>query len=169
MDCVKSNDDIDLDEISARERKPPFDDFLPAGFRLNEENLQFFCALHYLNKECLGEEEFYQDLRYIQKITRMIRRASIKENFNEHLLFNHLIVFSNLFTPECVASVLFFKTDKAHWPTLKTFLEFLSKMPEKVYYVGEKPLINTDISLDKNSVQILRAFNERIRNNTPKI
>ena len=43
---------------------------------------------------------------------------------------NHIIVLNNLFGAEASSTLLFFKTEQVHWPTLKGFLEFLNIMPE---------------------------------------
>ena len=43
---------------------------------------------------------------------------------------NHIIVLSNVISPEAVKVLLFFKIGQEHWSVLKTFLVFLNYMIE---------------------------------------
>ena len=65
--------------------------------------------------------------KYIKRLFRKYEESGI---LKERLLLNHIIVLNNLFGAEASSTLLFFKTEREHWPALKGFLEFLNIMPE---------------------------------------
>ena len=46
-----------------------------------------------------------------------------------HLLLNHFIILYNIFGEACTP-MLFHKIEEDLWPSMKTFIMFLGKMPE---------------------------------------
>ena len=62
---------------------------------------------------------------------------------------NHIIVLANVFGPEAVKVLLFFKVDQMFWPQLKTFLIFLN-------YMTMDEL--TQISLDYKLLETLKGI-----------
>ena len=57
---------------------------------------------------------------------------------------------------QAATPLLFYKTDKQHWPILKTFLVFLNRMPiEQIVSGGTR---GDDIPLDYNIINILRKI-----------
>ena len=46
-----------------------------------------------------------------------------------HLLLNHFIILYNIFG-EATTPMMFFKIEEDLWPSMKTFIMFLGKLPE---------------------------------------
>ena len=52
----------------------------------------------------------------------------ILTTLQNQLAMNHIIVLANVFGPDAVKVLLFFKIDQIYWTQLKTFLIFLNYM-----------------------------------------
>ena len=124
---------------------------------LTEQNFVMFAMKHYQNPQCLNIDEFHDDLKRIKYIKRLLGRYSASGDLKERLILNHLIILYNSFGKEAT-KMLFFKIEKQFWPQLKTFLLFLSYMPDILYGVSDVPIISTDIPLDPTVVSALRKI-----------
>ena len=98
--------------------------------KITSENVMMFAIKHYDNPLCESEKEFHDDMKKFKYIKRLLRKYKETGVLKERLLLNHIIVLNNLFGAEASSTLLFFKTERQHWPTLKSFLEFLNIMPE---------------------------------------
>ena len=98
--------------------------------KLTKDNITMYAIKHYHNPSCEGMSEFDDDMKRFKYIKRLFRKYKEVGILKERLLLNHIIVLNNLFGAEASSTLLFFKTEKKHWPTLKGFLEFLNIMPE---------------------------------------
>jgi len=58
-----------------------------------------------------------------------LRRYRNGEELKIHLLLNHFIILYNIFN-EATTPMLFFKIEEELWPTIKSFIIFLGKLPE---------------------------------------
>lgn len=125
--------------------------------QLTEQNFVMFAMKHYQNPQCLNIDEFHDDLKRIKYIKRLLGRYCASGELKERLILNHLIILYNSFGKEAT-QMLFFKIEQQFWPQLKTFLLFLSYMPDVLHGVSEKPIISTDISLDPVVVAALRKI-----------
>lgn len=125
--------------------------------QLTEKNFIMFAMKNYRNPQCLNVDEFHDDLKRIKYIKRLLGRYSTSGELKERLILNHLIILYNSFGPEAT-KMLFFKIDREFWPQLKTFLLFLSYMPEILYGISSEPIISTDIPLDTKVVSLLRKI-----------
>ena len=107
---------------------------------LNEDNFLLYAAKHYDNPQCSSTEEFYDDLKKFKYIKRL---------FN-----NHIIVLTNVFTPQPAVKLLFFRLENyLHY--LKPFLLLTGCLPERVILNGE--VIHTShINMDSIIVNKLR-------------
>jgi hypothetical protein len=76
----------------------------------------------------------------------------------EQLVLNHLVVLYNVFGPEVTSRMLFFKMSKDDYPALKTYLLFLSIMPDKIRGIKGHDIISSDIPVDKRIADILREI-----------
>ena len=108
---------------------------------LNEKNFLLFAMQHYNNPLCVDVEEFNDDLRKIKYIKRLFNQYHTEGTLKERLILNHLIVFYNVFPVRAATRILFLKIDEVFWPMLKTFLLYLSFMPEdKVESINGKEI-----------------------------
>ena len=122
---------------------------------LTNENYLMFALLHYDNPHCIDIKEYFEDVRKLKYIKRLFNRYKEDGVMKERLILNHLILFYNVFSNEAATRLLFFRVGKEHHSLLKTFLIFLNKMPEQI----NDTLYSSDISLDKEIIEILRKIN----------
>ena len=109
---------------------------------LNENNYIMFAIKHYDNPQAVGEKEFYDDMKRFKYLKRLFKKHSTTGILKERLIMNHIIVLQNVFGPEAVKVLLFFKIGQEHWSVLKTFLLFLNYMT-----VNEMTQISIDVKL----------------------
>jgi len=70
-------------------------------------------------------------------------------------------VFYNVFPVEAATRILFFKLDKVFWPMLKTFLIYLSYMPEdKLESINGEVINTSDIPMDQGIIDRLREIDQ---------
>ena len=120
---------------------------------LNHENFILYCARHYNNEHCLDISEFHDDIKRIRYIKKLLTRYAISGDIKERLILNHLIILSNLFSPEHLCRILYLKLNK-QFHMLKPFLILLEILPPKIYL---NELIDFDIiGMDNNIVELLR-------------
>ena len=125
---------------------------------LNEKNFILYAMKHYENPQCLTEQDFYNDLKIIKYIKRLLNRYKIDGDLKERLILNHLIMLGNVFPFEVLARILFLKISENYWPALKTFLIYLDGMPEIIQSVNGKVIISSDIRVDMRIAQNLRKY-----------
>jgi len=63
---------------------------------------------------------------------------------------------NNVFGPEVATRLLFFKMSKDDYSALKTYLIFLSCMPEKVIGIKGHDIISSEIPVDMTIAESLR-------------
>jgi hypothetical protein len=102
---------------------------------LNEDNFVLTAAKHY---DCvfLNTDEFQEDIKRIAYIKRLFNSYRKTGDLKERLILNHLIVIYNVFGL-FATKMLFFKLDD-YDQYLKTFLTFLSYMPDHVSGIGRE-------------------------------
>ena len=91
--------------------------------KITPANWLMYAMHNYDNPQCEGEEEF-NDLK------RLFKKYYETGILKERLILNHIIVIQNVFGPEAAGVLLFYKIDKEYWPALKSFMEYLSMIPE---------------------------------------
>jgi hypothetical protein len=96
---------------------------------LNENNYLLFAIKFYNNPQSLTKEDFEDDLKRIKYIKRLLKRYKNTGVLKIHLILNHLIVLFNVFDDAAVP-LLFYNLEKDLWPSLKSFLLFLNRIPE---------------------------------------
>jgi hypothetical protein len=96
---------------------------------LNENNFMMYAMKLYENPQCLGMEEFQEDLNRIKYVKRLLRRYHKTGILKERLILNHIIVIANVFGIEGSINMLFYKLEKDLHSLLKTFLVFLQYIP----------------------------------------
>lgn len=96
---------------------------------LNEENFLLFAIKNYENPQAVTKEDFYKDLNHFKYIKRLLKRYKNTGDLKVNLLLNHFIILYNIFG-EATTPMLFYKLDSDLWPTMKTFIMFLNKLPD---------------------------------------
>ena len=94
--------------------------------KITSDNVMMSAIRHYENPQCEGEKEFHDDMKRFKYIKRLLRKYKDTDILKERLLLNHIIVLNNLFGPEACVTLLLFKIQPEHWPTLKSFLLYLN-------------------------------------------
>lgn len=126
------------------------------NLELNEDNFVMYAIKHYDNPNCLGLNEFYDDLKRFKYLKRLLRKYVLYKNLKERLILNHIVVIYNLFGNAAATKMLFYKIDKKFWPQLKTFLVFLNYMPLEVIVSKGIEIKESDIPLDEEIILKLR-------------
>ena len=96
---------------------------------LNEGNYLLFAIKFYNNPQAVTKEDFDEDLKRIRYIKKLLRKYKKDGILKSHLLLNHLTVLFNVFDDAAIP-LLFYNIKKDLWPSLKSFLLFLNRIPE---------------------------------------
>ena len=96
---------------------------------LNENNYMLFAIKFYDNPHALTKEEFEDDLKRIKYVKRLLKRYKNTGVLKTHLILNHLTVLFNVFG-EASVPLLFYNLEEDLWPSIKSFLMFLRRIPE---------------------------------------
>ena len=125
---------------------------------LNEKNFLLYAMKEYNNPQCVQVEEFYDDLKKVKYIKRLFNQYLNEGVLKERLLLNHIIAFYNVFPVRSATRILFLKIEEEFWPILKTFLVYLSYMPEIIDSINGRAIVSDNIQLDQGVVDRLRIF-----------
>ena len=125
---------------------------------LTEENFLFYAMKNYNNPQCLSMKDFYDDLKTLKYVKRLINRYLITGELKDRLILNHLIMFGNVFPIDVACRILFFKLPKNMWVVLKTFLLYLNYMPEMIEKINGQNIYSADIGIDIRFTNILREI-----------
>ncbi len=127
--------------------------------KLDDSNFILYCAKYYDNPHCHDTEEFYEDLRRIKYIKKLITRYVVTGDLKERLILNHIIILNNVFGPIHLCRILFLKMEK-QLKYIKPFLIMLNILPEKVYNIGKegKIFVTDEIEMDLTIIEALRRI-----------
>jgi hypothetical protein len=127
--------------------------------RIDDSNFLLFCAQHYDNAQCHDTEEFYEDLRRIKYIKKLITRYVVTGDLKERLILNHLIILQNVFGPSVLCKIIFLKMPN-QLKYIKPFLVMLNILPERVYNIGKegKNYVTDEIEMDATIINALRKI-----------
>lgn len=128
------------------------------NFVLNEDNFILYAAKFYDNPSCRGVSEFEDDLRRFSYIKRLLNKTSGDTEQQNRLVINHIVILCNLFGPEALVNMLFFKLNDVYWSQLKTYLLFLNIMPPERFMSGDRCINVSDIPVDNNLANLLRKL-----------
>ena len=123
---------------------------------LTNDNILLYAAKAYDKPNCIMSE-FKEDMKRFNYLKRLFKRYRKVGEVREQLVLNHLVVICNVFGPEVATRILFFKMSKDDFPALKTYLLFLSCMPERVKGIKGQYLISSEILVDMTIAEILRT------------
>lgn len=96
---------------------------------LNRSNYLIFAIKFYDNPQSVTREDFESDLKRIRYVKRLLKKYKNEGVLRTNLILNHLIVLFNVFN-EATIPLLFYNLDEELWPSLKSFLLFLNRIPE---------------------------------------
>lgn len=127
--------------------------------KIDDKNFVLFCAKHYDNCQCTSTEEFLEDLKRIKYIKKLFTRYEQSGDLKERLILNHLIILNNVFGPDHLVRILFFKME-TQLVYLKPFLILMNILPEVVHNIGKegRTIYTDDIPLDPLIVEALRKI-----------
>jgi hypothetical protein len=124
---------------------------------LNNDNILIYAVKAYDRPNCIMSE-FKDDMKRFNYLKRLFKRYRKFDELRERLVLNHIVVLCNVFSPEIATRLLFFKVAKEDYPALKTYLLFLSVMPDKIRGIKGQDIISSDIPIDMKIADILREI-----------
>ena len=96
---------------------------------MNESNYLLFAIKFYDNPQAVTKDDFESDLKRIRYVKRLLKRYKNSGELKVHLILNHLIVLFNVFN-DATVPLLFYNLEEELWPSIKSFLIFLNRIPE---------------------------------------
>ena len=121
---------------------------------LTEENFILYAARYYTNPHRYNVKELYQDLNHIRYIQSSCKKYIDKGDLKERLIFNHIIILSNLFGIKPTVNMLLYKINYKYIKIIKPFLINLG------YISGQETIQNIDLSLIESDKEIERLLND---------
>jgi hypothetical protein len=118
---------------------------------LNESNYLLFAIKFYDNPQAVTKDDFESDLKRIRYVKRLLKKYKNSGELKVHLILNHLIILFNVFNDAAVP-LLFYNLEEELWPSIKSFLIFLKRIPEYPKTVVD------DINADENCLEQLNAL-----------
>ena len=122
---------------------------------LTNDNILIYAVKAYDKPNCIMSE-FKEDMKRFNYLKRLFKRYRKVGELREQLVLNHLVVICNVFGPEVATRILFFKILKDDFSALKTYLLFLSCMPERVKGIKGHDIISSEIPVDMTIADVLR-------------
>jgi len=122
---------------------------------LTNENIMMYAVKVYDKPNCIMSE-FKEDMKRFNYLKRLLKRYRKMGELREQLVLNHLVVLNNVFGPEAATRLLFFKMSKDDYSALKTYLLFLSCMPDRVKSIKGHDILSSEIPVDMSIAQALR-------------
>ncbi len=118
---------------------------------LNESNYMLFAIKFYDNPQAVTKDDFEDDLKRIKYVKRLLKRYKNTGVLKTHLILNHIMVLFNVFN-EATVALLFYNMEEDLWPSIKSFLIYLKRVPEY-------PKSNIDgIPPDENCLEELKSI-----------
>ena len=124
---------------------------------LTNDNVVMYAIKAYDKPNCIMSE-FHDDMKRFNYLRRLFQRYRKYDELREQLVLNHLVVIYNVFGPEVATRLLFFKMSKDDYSVLKTYLLFLSYMPERIRGIKGHDILSSDIPVDMKIANALRNF-----------
>ena len=123
---------------------------------LTDDNFLIYCAKCYDNPSCQSTEEFFEDLKRIKYIKKLITRYIENGDLKERLILNHLTILYNIFGPDHLCRILYLKME-SQFKYIKPFLILLDILPEKIFNVKGKTILIDLIPMDEQIIEALRV------------
>lgn len=123
---------------------------------ISEDNFLIYAAKFYDNPQCQSTEEFYDDLKRFKYIKRLFNKYVETGELKERLILNHIMVLTNVFTPQVAVKLLFIRLNE-YLHLLKPFLVLLNILPERVV-INNVVYLTVSIPMDDVVVKQLRSI-----------
>ena len=124
---------------------------------LNSDNAMMYAIKAYDKPNCIMSE-FSEDMKRFNYLKRLFRRYRKHNELRERLVINHLVVLNNVFGAEVLTRLLFLEMAETDYPQLKTYLLFLSCMPDVVRGIRGKDIVSSNIEVDMDIANVLRSI-----------
>jgi hypothetical protein len=124
---------------------------------LNADTVMIVAYKAYEVSHCI-KSEFKEDFKHFNYIKRLFRRYQKDSVLKERLILNHLVIIYNTFDSTEATRLLFYYAKEQNYPLLKTFLLYLSRMPEHIEGIRGRTLYSYDIPIDPIAVRFLKAL-----------
>jgi len=121
------------------------------------DNMMLYAAKAYDKPNCIMSE-FSEDMKRFNYLKRLFRRYRKHNELRERLVLNHLVVLNNVFGVEVATRLLFYEMAETDYSQLKTYLLFLSCMPDVVRGIKGKDIISSNIEVDMDIANVLRTI-----------
>ena len=124
---------------------------------LTNDNILLYAIKSY-DKPNMLMSEFKEDMKRFNYLKRLFRRYRKDNDLKNQLILNHIVVLSNVFGAEVITRLLFFNMAREDYSAIKTYLLFLSHMPDVVLGIRGQNLLSSDIPVDMNIANTLRKI-----------
>lgn len=124
---------------------------------LSDDNIMIYAMKAYDRPNCIMSE-FNEDMKRFNYLKRLFRRYRKFGELRERLVLNHLVVLNNVFGTEVATRLLFFNMSKDDYSALKTYLLFLSTMPDKIVGINDTDILSSEIPVDMTIADELRKI-----------
>ena len=124
---------------------------------LTEDNVMLYAIKAYDKPNCIMSE-FSEDMKRFNYLKRLFRRYRKHNEMRERLVLNHLVVLNNVFGVEVTTRLLFYEMSPNDYPQLKTYLLFLSSMPDVIVGIKGKNILSPSIEVDMEIANVLRTL-----------
>jgi len=124
---------------------------------LTNDNIMMYAVKAYDSPNCIMSE-FKDDMKRFNYLKRLFLRYRKYDELRVQLVLNHIVVLCNVFGPEVATRLLFFKVTKDDYSSLKTYLLFLSCMPERVRGIKGQDILSSDIPVNSQIANTLRKI-----------
>ena len=124
---------------------------------LTEDNVMLYAIKAYDKPNCIMSE-FSEDMKRFNYLKRLFRRYRKHNEMRERLVLNHLVVLNNVFGVEVTTRLLFYEMSPNDYPQLKTYLLFLSCMPDVIVGIKGKSILSSSIEVNMEIANVLRTL-----------
>jgi len=124
---------------------------------LTDDNVMMYAIKAYDKPNCIMSE-FSEDMKRFNYLKRLFRRYRKHNELRERLVLNHLVVLNNVFGVEVTTRLLFYEMSTSDYSQLKTYLLFLSCMPDVIVGIKGKNILSSSIEVDMKIANVLRTL-----------
>jgi len=124
---------------------------------LTDDNVMMYAIKAYDKPNCIMSE-FSEDMKRFNYLKRLFRRYRKHNELRERLVLNHLVVLNNVFGVEVTTRLLFYEMSTSDYSQLKTYLLFLSCMPDIIVGIKGNNILSSSIEVDMKIANVLRTL-----------
>jgi hypothetical protein len=124
---------------------------------LTDDNVMLYAIKAYDKPNCIMSE-FSEDMKRFNYLKRLFRRYRKHNEMRERLVLNHLVVLNNVFGVEVTTRLLFYEMSPNDYSQLKTYLLFLSCMPDVIIGIKGSNILSSSIEVNMEIADVLRTL-----------